>query len=137
MFLLMTLINSKNIKIRKILQTFIHHNRYYIVFQIEHYDRDFLYLIHRVNDIYALFYGKHLNLIVSKFKNDPNIECIECNLGTKIKGGVAWDSGDLTHFNLDKMTANKILKELKEMLPEIPYPVKLFRISSSQGVATK
>ncbi len=86
----------------------------YVHFSLEKENLDYLCMNNPQEDRYALFFGTHFRKLITEYRQDPSIQCIECELGTNIIGGVSWDTGDLVEFNLSKTQANNILSVLKE-----------------------
>ena len=113
-----------DIQIKKILMRFKHHNRQYVLFNIAcnseisigNPDYQFLYLIHEFKPLQALFYGTNFNQLINALLKDEITECIECDLGTRIIGGVSLDSGENVDFNLSISNANEILQILDQYL---------------------
>ncbi|TFG05424.1 MAG: hypothetical protein EU539_09360 [Promethearchaeota archaeon] len=106
----------KNIKINKIQMEFTHHEKEYVIFTTNHSEFCFLYFKHEKEPVRSLVYGDNFSTLISLYLNDPNVDCIECQLGTHIKGGISNDGSDQVVFNISLKECNKILKELKKKL---------------------
>ncbi|TFG30039.1 MAG: hypothetical protein EU532_01800 [Promethearchaeota archaeon] len=102
--------------INEIHLNFTHHNRDYVVFSTNHSKFFFLYFKHEKKPIRSLFYGDNFLTLISSYLNDSNVECIECQLGIHIKGGISVDGSDQVNFNITRQESNKILKKLKKKL---------------------
>ena len=84
------------------------------LFYLVHFQRCiYLYLKHEKENIIALLYGKDIFPKIQSLLNENSTNCIECELGTLIKGGVSYDEPDLVEFNLSKSKANHILEDIK------------------------
>ena len=99
--------------IEKILLHFQHNNRQYILFSLKSDMNTYLYLKHQRETLISLFYGREIFSKVKSLLNENATTCIECELGTLIKGGVSYDEPDLVEFNLTKSEANEILDKIK------------------------
>ncbi|MHA1720251.1 MAG: hypothetical protein ACTSWX_10415 [Promethearchaeota archaeon] len=99
--------------IEKILLHFQHNNRQYILFSLKSDMNTYLYLKHQRETLISLFYGRDIVSKVKSLLNENTTNCIECELGTLIKGGVSYDEPDLVEFNLTKSEANEILDKIK------------------------
>ncbi|MFX0070318.1 MAG: hypothetical protein ACFFAO_04430 [Candidatus Hermodarchaeota archaeon] len=108
---------EKIIKIRKIYLNFSHNNKSYILFRINQSQFDFLYFIDNQKKNKSLLFGlDFLKLIQNYSNNNPKVECIECNLGINVKGGVSLDGNDQVEFNFTIHRCNEILAQLKKKL---------------------
>ncbi len=96
-----------------ILRQFTRHDRNYWVFSIPSNPHTFLYFSHRKKDLRALFYGMGFKEEIPRIEQEPDL-CIECGLGTLIKGGVSLDGGDVVDFNCERETANRIIGQLRK-----------------------
>ena len=99
--------------IEKIILHFRHNNRQYILFSLKSNPNTYLYLKHEKENIIALLYGKDIYTKIQSLLNENSTNCIECELGTLIEGGVSYDEPDLVEFNLSKSKANHILEDIK------------------------
>jgi len=102
-----------NSDIDKIILHFRHNNRQYILFSLISDTNTYLYLKHEKENIISLLYGKEIFPKIQSLLNENSTNCIECELGTLIDGGVSYDEPDLVEFNLSKSKANQILEHLK------------------------
>ena len=102
-----------NSDIDKIILHFRHNNRQYILFSLKSDTNTYLYLKHEKENIISLLYGDKIYPKIQFLLNENSTKCIECELGTLIKGGVSYDEPDLVEFNLSKSKANHILEEIK------------------------
>ena len=102
-----------NSDIDKIILHFRHNNRQYILFSLKSDTNTYLYLKHEKENIISLLYGDKIYPKIRSLLNENSTKCIECELGTLIKGGVSYDEPDLVEFNLSKSRANQILEEIK------------------------
>ncbi len=102
-----------NSDIDKIILHFRHNNRQYILFSLKSNPDTYLYLKHEKENIIALLYGKDIFPKIQSLLKENSANCIECELGTLIKGGVSYDEPDLVEFNLSKSKANHILEDIK------------------------
>ncbi|WP_457558022.1 hypothetical protein [Candidatus Harpocratesius sp.] len=115
------------VSIDKIQQIFSHNQRYYILFSLVGISHEYLYMVHKFEPIYALFFGNSFSLFLEKFDLTKNA-CFECELGTRILGGISFDQGEQVEFNLNRDFANQILIHLKEkVLKEYHQYFKLFK----------
>lgn len=105
-----------NVEIQSIYRIFNTQSAFYIHFGIQQSNWDYLYVHYDDNSKYSLFYGNNFDTLLQKYLEDRSIECIECQLGINILGGVSFDSGELVEFNLSIQQANKILSILKDEL---------------------
>jgi hypothetical protein len=103
--------------ISDIFMEFTRHERRYYVFSVNDSPFTFLYFTHlRERSLRALFYGEDfLPAIRTLWKNEQI--CIECGLGTRIKGGVSLDRDELVASGFSTEEANKLIEQLKEMRP--------------------
>lgn len=100
-----------------IIRQFTHNQRLYFLFSLKDNPYEFLYLIHTVEPIMALFFGLGFTDFLNSF-NLNGSECFECDLGTRIKGGVSKDQDSSVEFHLSKENANNIIKTLKSEVQE-------------------
>jgi hypothetical protein len=47
---------------------------------------------------------------------DPSVDCLECQLGTHIMGGVSFEEQEIVENNMSIEECNEILTELKKEL---------------------
>ena len=102
-----------NSDIDKIILHFSHSNQQYILFSLKSDTETYLYLKNEKENIISLLYGDKIYPKIQSLLKENSTNCIECELGTLIKGGVSYDDPDLVEFNLSKSKANKILEEIK------------------------
>lgn len=102
-----------NSDIDKIILHFRHNNRQYILFSLKSDTNTYLYLKNEKENIISLLYGYKIYPKIQSLLNENSTKCIECELGTLIKGGISYDEPDLVEFNLSKSKANHILEEIK------------------------
>ncbi|MHA1775563.1 MAG: hypothetical protein ACTSWC_02245 [Promethearchaeota archaeon] len=96
-----------------LIDQFSHNQRVYFLFSLKGNSHDFLYLTHFTQPITALFFGTGFAEFLKDFDCNAS-ECLECELGTRILGGVSIDHDSQVEFNLSKKDANKILVALKD-----------------------
>jgi len=99
--------------IDKIILCFKHNNRQYILFSLKSDTNTYLYLKHEKENIISLIYGKEIYPKIQLLLNENSTNCIECELGTLINGGISYDEPDLVEFDLSKSKANQILEHIK------------------------
>ena len=99
--------------IEKIILHFRHNNRQYILFSLISDAKTYLYLKNEKENIISLLYGDNIYPKIQSLLKENSTNCIECELGTLIEGGVSYDNSDLVEFNLSKAKANKILEDIK------------------------
>ncbi len=99
----------------KLIQCFSNEQKDYILFEkrFPKSDRQYLYFQNQDQNIRSLLFGKHLKKHILEIWEDPNRDCIECNLGTQIMGGVSFDKGDLIENGLSIKKANSLISSLK------------------------
>ena len=102
-----------NSDIDKIILHFRHNNRQYILFSLISDAKTYLYLKNEKENIISLLYGDNIYPKIQSLLKENSTNCIECELGTLIEGGVSYDNSDLVEFNLSKAKANQILEEIK------------------------
>ena len=117
---------SKSIIITKIHDIFTHHEKDYILFSTNHSNYKFLYFKDRIKSNKSLFFGDNFMNLISLYRKDPKIECIECSLGANILGGIALDGENQVEFNFSIQECNEILKKLKLFLKDNPVFIELF-----------
>jgi len=103
-----------NSDIDKIILLFNHSNRQYILFSLLSDAETFLYLKNEKETIISLLYGKEIYPKILSLLKENSTNCIECELGMLIEGGVSYDRPDFVEFNLSKSRANQILEDLKK-----------------------
>ncbi|UYP45625.1 hypothetical protein NEF87_001910 [Candidatus Lokiarchaeum ossiferum] len=64
--------------------------------------------------IQALFFGDNFQEKIPQIMKTPDENCIECNLGRNIIGGISKDGNDQVDFGLQPEDANQILHLLKK-----------------------
>jgi hypothetical protein len=99
----------------EILRLFTRHDRKYCLFSLKNHPDEFLYFSHVGRDLRALFFGKGFLRAIPEIEKKPDL-CIECCLGTRIKGGVSLDGKDLINFHFPVPVANGILVRLRQKL---------------------
>ncbi|TFG23102.1 MAG: hypothetical protein EU533_03545 [Promethearchaeota archaeon] len=91
--------------------------RKYIIFSLKNEDRIFLYFIHRKRPTKGLLYGHGFLGEIHGLLQDPSIDCLECQLGPHIMGGVSYEeNGEIIENNMSVEECNEILTELKKEL---------------------
>ena len=90
--------------------------RKYIIFSLKNDDRIFLYFIHRKRQIKGLLYGHDFLGKIPGLLKDPSIDCLECELGSQIMGGVSFEDQEIIENNMSIEECNEILTELKKEL---------------------
>ena len=98
--------------IDKIILYFRHNNRQYILFSLKSDTDTYLYIKNEKENLISLLFGKEIIPKIQSLLNENSTKCIECELGTLIKGGVSYDEPNLVEFNLSKSKANQILEDL-------------------------
>ena len=116
----------EEITIKKIESVFTHHDKIYILFSLNNSNFEFLYFSTHDYRIRSLLFGKDLISQVLLNRNDKSISCIECNLCSKIDGGISFDDGSIVENDLTIDKGNLILKELKNNLAESAEIIKFF-----------
>lgn len=109
----MDLKNTDRLKIHKIHSVFFHQNQDYILFSLKNSVKDFLYFQNADKTVRALFFGDNFQERIPQILKTSDTECIECNLGRNIVGGISNDSNDQVDFGIQPEEANKILDLLK------------------------
>ena len=99
-------------EIDEILSIFIHQQSHYIHFSLKEKPEDFLYLISEDEEIFSLFFGNNFRTLIPSLRSDTDVNCMECDVGLNIQGGVSYDSKDLVNFNLTVDQANSIIELL-------------------------
>ena len=107
---------EKQPEIERIHDRFKKHDANYIHFSIKSHEYDFLYVLYDDHTKYSLFFGEKFRILIPDYKINPKIECLECELGMHILGGISIDTGDFVDFNLSIVQANQILKSLELIL---------------------
>ncbi|MHA1474599.1 MAG: hypothetical protein ACTSQ5_05385 [Promethearchaeota archaeon] len=102
-----------NSDIDKIILHFKLSNRQYILFSLISDTETYLYLKNEKETIISLLYGKEIYPKIQSLLKENSTNCIECELGMLIEGGVSYDSPDFVEFNLSKSRANQIIEDLK------------------------
>jgi len=117
---------TEEIKIEEVHSVFKHNKKNYILFSIKNYPYNYLYFTNDDYTIRALLYGENLSVPISSSLKKSTTSCIECNIGSLIKGGVSLDGGNIveSHLTLDK--SNRILKGLGKFLINKREILKLF-----------
>ena len=65
----------------------------------------------------GLLYGHGFLGEIPKLLQDPSIDCLECQLGSHIMGGVSFEeNGEIIENNMSIEECNEILTELKKEL---------------------
>ncbi|HOX35526.1 MAG TPA: hypothetical protein P5217_07060 [Methanoregulaceae archaeon] len=95
---------------------FSRHDRDYCLFSIEGKPYEFLYFSHREKDLRSLFYGSGFLDMIPRIEQEKPDLCIECGLGTRIRGGVSLDDGDVVAWHCSGKKANGIIVALRENL---------------------
>ncbi len=117
----------QSVTIRKIHKAFTRHDRTYCIFSVNNSADTFIYFSHISLPLRSVFFGKDfLERIPDLLKN--NDLCIECGLGTSIKGGVSLDGEDCIAFNYSVRDANRIISCLKDYLGNEGSWIELFTI---------
>lgn len=116
----------EQIEIKNVYFSFTHAEKSYIVFDLMGSEYIYLYFFNPKNQNHSLFYGENLHHLIKKYLKNPKIECIECQIGTKIIGAISFDDGELIESNLTKIEANRILNTLKGKLKEKKAEIILF-----------
>lgn len=96
--------------------TFEKSDKIYILFKIKDDQNEYLYISSKKADNRSLLFGENLESFILLNKDNPKIECIECQLGNNIQGGVSLDGRDIVESNLNVSKANTILMKLKSVL---------------------
>ena len=104
---------DKKSDIKEIIMNFRHNNRLYILFSLNSDTETYLYLKNDKENIISLLYGKEMYPKIQSLLNENSTNCIECDLGTVIEGGISYDNPNLVEFNLSKSKANQILEDIK------------------------
>lgn len=65
----------------------------------------------------SLIFGNDFSSAISDLTKDEKT-CIECGLGTRIRGGVSLDGNTLVECNLTIDQANLLLSDLRRLIPE-------------------
>jgi len=99
--------------IKEVIMNFKHNNRQYILFSLKSNTETYLYLKNEKENIVSLLYGKEIHPKIQSLLNENTTNCIECELGTLIEGGISYDKPDLVEFDLSKSKANQILEDIK------------------------
>ncbi len=97
-----------------ILRQFTRHDREYWIFSVQGNPHTFLYFSHRKKDLRALFYGNSFTDEIPRIEQDAGL-CIECGLGTRIRGGVSLDGGEVVAFNCERGAANRLVGRLRKI----------------------
>jgi len=63
--------------------------------------------------IRSLFYGEKFQILISTLLKDKETECIECELGSRILGGVSYDRDQQVINNMSLEDCNTSLARLK------------------------
>ncbi len=114
------------IKLKTIYLDFIHQGKYYVIFTTTHTAYEYLYFTYLNEKMQSIFYGENLlEQIQFMMKKSKNL-CIECQLGSRILGGVSSEGEDLVEFNFTKSESNLILNELKKSLNKKNDHIMLF-----------
>lgn len=100
---------SLKFEIDEFLSIFTHHKTNYIHFALKEKSGDFLYLISEDEKICSLFFGSNFRTLIPLLRSDPDVKCIECDMGLNIQGGVSYDSEDLVEFSFTTDEANSII----------------------------
>ena len=108
----------EKITIKKIESVFMHHEKMYILFSLNNSNFEYLYFTTHDYRIRSLLFGKNLISQVYHNRDDKSISCIECNLCSKIEGGISFDDGSIAENDLTIDKCNLILKELKNNMVE-------------------
>ena len=98
-----------------IINEFTFHSTYYFLFISDKNDFSYLYINNIKNGMKSILYGDNFEQSISRLRQDPDINCIECNLVDNIIGGISFDNGVLAEFGLKKEKANKLISQLKEI----------------------
>lgn len=96
-----------------ILLQFFRHDRNYWIFSLTDNPYTFLYFSHTKRDLRSLFYGTGFLDEIPRLQEKPDL-CIECGLGTRIRGGVSLDSGEVAAFHCNRKSANRLIGKLRE-----------------------
>ena len=117
---------AEKITIKKIDSVFRHDDKTYILFSLINSKFEYLYFTTPDYRIRSILFGKDLISQVSLNREDKSISCIECNLCSKIDGGISFDNGSIVENDLTVDKCNLILKELKNTLIEYAEIIKFF-----------
>jgi len=116
----------EKITIKKIQSVFSHYDKIYILFSLNNSNFEYLYFTTYDYRIRSLLFGKDLISQLSLNREDKSISCIECNICSKIDGGISFDDGSIAENELTIEKCNLILKELKNNLIEYTEFIKFF-----------
>lgn len=117
---------SNKIEITKIHSIFHHNHRNYILFSTNHSQFDYLYFKHMKKNIQSLFFGNNFLIYISNLIKKNDVDCIECELGTRILGGISFDQDIQIANNLTINECNQILSNLKNFLKNTKKIIELF-----------
>jgi hypothetical protein len=92
---------------------FFRHDRNYWIFSLTGNPYMFLYFSHTRKDLRSLFYGTGFLDKIPRLKEKPDL-CIECGLGTRIRGGVSLDNGEVVTFHCNRDSANRLIGKLRK-----------------------
>lgn len=118
-----------SLKLEKIYRKFKTSSANYIHFKIQQSQWDYLSVQYEDHSKYSLFYGKNFDEQLQQYLQDSSTDCIECQLGTNIQGGISFDNGELVYFNFSVEKANKILQILNDESQSLIY----FRENNKHG----
>ncbi len=108
---------ENDIIIKSIYKTFQFSGKNYVLFSTTHSDFIYLYFSEINSQNSSLLYGKSSLLsLVLKYVKTKTSDCIECKLGSEIKGAISLDGEDLINSNISIKEANMILKSLKSKI---------------------
>jgi hypothetical protein len=113
-------------EILEILMLFSHNDREYCVFSLRDTPYTYLYFSHRERPLRALFFGKDFRDEITQLVQQSDL-CIECGLGTRIRGGISLDGADSVSMNISLEEANVIITLLHNRLNTggewiVPFP---------------
>lgn len=96
--------------------TFEKSDKIYILFKIKDDQNEYLYISSKKADNRSVLFGENLESFILLNKDNEKMQCLECQLGNKIQGGVSLDGSDTVESNLNVAKANSILLKLKSVL---------------------
>lgn len=105
-------------KVSEVLERFYRQGKWYYLFSVQGDPHSFLYFCRiEGTPIRSLIFGNDFSSAVSDLTKDEKT-CIECGLGTRIRGGVSLDGNTLVECNLTIDQANLLLSDLRRLMPE-------------------
>ncbi len=115
----------QSVTIGKIHSVFTRHDRNYCIFSLHNFADTYIYFSHTSHPLRSLFFGKGILEQIPELQKNHDL-CIECGLGTSIKGGVSLDGKDCIAFNCSVRDANRIITRIKDYLGDHGSWVELF-----------